>query len=183
MNFSELSANQKFDVTSSAYEQVVTMGKEVADKLKSNIQSATEASKTSIDLDVNVDKEKIASQIKEAIASAGNNAGEAIKLDLQINDEQILSNLRSSISKIASGDEPVKVDIDVDGNGLQEKLNSACHDMEIPVDFKIDSEDIASRIKAAVDGITDIELDLKVNTDSVRQAVDENLKKIEPKGR
>lgn len=180
MNFSELSANQKFDVTSSAYEQVVTMGKEVADKLKNNIQSATEASKTSIDLDVNVDKEKIASQIKEAIASAGNNAGEAIKLDLQINDEQLLSNLRSSISKIASGDESVKVDIDVDRNGLQEKLNSACHDMEIPVDFKIDSEDIASKIKAAVDGITDIELDLKVNTDSVRQAVDENLKKIEP---
>lgn len=180
MNFSELSANQKFDVTSSAYEQVVTMGKEVADKLKNNIQSATEASKTSIDLDMNVDKEKIASQIKEAIASAGNNAGEAIKLDLQINDEQLLSNLRSSISKIASGDEPVKVDIDIDRNGLQEKLNSACYDMEIPVDFKIDSEDIASKIKAAVDGITDIELDLKVNTDSVKQAVDENLKKIEP---
>ena len=180
MNFSELSANQKFDVTSSAYEQVVTMGKEVADKLKNNIQSATEASKTSIDLDVNVDKEKIASQIKEAIASAGNNTGEAIKLDLQISDEQLLSNLRSSISKIASGDEPVKIDIDVDRNGLQEKLNTACHDMEIPVDFKIDSEDIASRIKTAVDGITDVELDLKVNTDSVRQAVDENLKKIEP---
>lgn len=80
MSFSDLSANQKFDVTSSAYEQVVTMGKEVADKLKSNIQSATEAFKISIDLDVNVDKEKIASQIKEAIASAGNNAGEAIKL-------------------------------------------------------------------------------------------------------
>lgn len=180
MSFSDLSANQKFDVTSSAYEQVVTMGKEVADKLKSNIQSATEASKTSIDLDVNVDKEKIASQIKEAIAFAGNNAGEAIKLDLQINDEQLLPNLRSSISKIASGDEPVKVDIDVDVNGLQEKLNSACHDMEIPVDFKIDSEDIASKIKAAVDGITDIELDLKVNTDSVKQAVDEKLKKIEP---
>lgn len=180
MNFSDLSTNQKFDVTSSAYEQVVTMGKEVADKLKNNIQSATEASKTSIDLDVNVDKEKIASQIKEAIASAGNNAGEAIKLDLQINNEQLLSNLRSSISKIASDDEPVKIDIDVDRNGLQEKLNTACHDMEIPVDFKIDSEDIASRIKAAVDGITDIELDLKVNSDSVKQAVDENLKKIEP---
>ena len=180
MSFSDLSTNQKFDVTSSAYEQVVTMGKEVAGKLKSNIQSATEASKTSIDLDVNVDKEKIASQIKEAIASTGNNAGEAIKLDLQINDEQLLSNLRSSISKIASGDEPVKIDIDVDRNGLQEKLNTACHDMEIPVDFKIDSEDIASRIKAAVDGITDIELDLKVNIDSVKQAVDENLKKIEP---
>ena len=180
MNFSDLSTNQKFDVTSSAYEQVVTMGKEVADKLKNNIQSATEASKTSIDLDVNVDKEKIASQIKEAIASAGNNAGEAIKLDLQINNEQLLSNLRSSISKIASDDEPVKIDIDIDRNGLQEKFNSACHDMEIPVDFKIDSEDIASRIKAAVDGITDIELDLKVNSDSVKQAVDENLKKIEP---
>lgn len=180
MDFSDLSANQKLNVQTSAYDQVISMGTEIANKLKSNIQSATEASKTTIDLDVNINKDKIVSDIRDAITSASSNSGEAIKLDLQINDEQILSNLRSSISKIASGDEPVKVDIDVDGNGLQEKLNSACHDMEIPVDFKIDSEDIASRIKAAVDGITDIELDLKVNTDSVCQAVDENLKKIEP---
>ena len=47
--------------------------------------------------------------------------------------------------------------------------------MEIPVDFKIDSEDIASKIKAAVNSIVDIELDLSVNTDSVKKAVDEVL--------
>ena len=180
MDFSDLSANQKLNVQTSAYDQVISMGTEIANKLKSNIQSATEASKTTIDLDVNINKDKIVSDIRDAITSASSNSGEAIKLDLQINDEQLLSNLRSSISKLATGDEPVKVDIDVDRNGLQEKLNSTCHDMEIPVDFKIDSEDIASKIKAAVDGITDIELDLKVNTDSVKQAVDENLKKIEP---
>ena len=52
--------------------------------------------------------------------------------------------------------------------------------MEIPVDFKIDSEDITSKIKAAVDNIQDIELDLKVNTDSVREAVNKSIDRIEP---
>ena len=94
---------------------------------------------------------------------------------MKFNQEELLSNLRSAINKIATGDEPVKVDIDVDKNGLQEKLNAACHDMEIPVDFKIDSEDIASKIKAAVNSIADIELDLSVNTDSVKKAVDESI--------
>ena len=58
---------------------------------------------------------------------------------------------------------------------FKEKLNAACHNMEIPVDFKIDSEDIASKIKAAVNSIADIELDLSVNTDSVKKAVDESI--------
>lgn len=180
INASDMTGKQKFEMTDSAYSYVIDIAKDMSDKLNQNIQLATDASKTSIDLDVNINADKITSDIRQAIENAGASTGEALNLDLQIDNEQLISNLRTSISKIASGDEPVKIEIDVDKNGLQEKLNAACHDMEIPVDFKIDAENIASKIKSAVDSITDIELDLKVNTDSVREAVDESIKKVEP---
>lgn len=124
--------------------------------------------------------EKISEDIRNSIKSASTGTGEALNLDLDINSEQLLTNLRTAIEKLGTRDEPVKVDIDVDKASLQEKLNAACKDMEIPVDFKIDSEDIASKIKAAVDNIQDIELDLKVNTDSVREAVNKSIDRIEP---
>ena len=180
INASDMTGKQKFEMTDSAYSYVIDIAKDMSDKLSQNIQLATDASKTSIDLDVNINADKITSDIRQAIENAGASTGDALNLDLQIDNEQLISNLRTSISKIASGDEPVKIEIDVDKNGLQEKLNAACHDMEIPVDFKIDAEDIASKIKSAVDSITDFELDLKVNTDSVREAVDESIKKVEP---
>lgn len=180
INASDMTGKQKFEITDSAYSYVIDIAKDMSDKLNQNIQLATDASKTSIDLDVNINADKITSDIRQAIENAGASTGEALNLDLQIDNEQLISNLRTSISKVASGDEPVKIEIDVDKNGLQEKLNAACHDMEIPVDFKIDAEDIASKIKSAVDSITDIELDLKVNNDSVREAVDESIKKVEP---
>lgn len=163
------------NIDSRAWDSVINMASKMESALKTSISEATEIGKTTVDLDVNINSEEISSQIREAIGSASASAGEALNIDLKFNQEELLSNLRSAISKIAMGDEPVKVDIDVDKNGLQEKLNAACHDMEIPVDFKIDSEDIASKIKAAVNQITDIELDLSVNTDSVKKAVDDSI--------
>lgn len=163
------------NVDSRAWDSVINMASKMESALKHSILEATEIGKTTIDLDVNINSEQITSQIREAISSASASAGEALNIDLKFNQEELLSNLRSAINKIATGDEPVKVDIDVDKNGLQEKLNAACHDMEIPVDFKIDSEDIASKIKEAVNSIADIELDLSVNTDSMKKAVDESI--------
>ena len=168
------------NIDSRAWDSVINMASKMESALKHSISEATEIGKTTIDLDVNINSEQINSQIREAISSASASAGEALNIDLKFNQEELLSNLRSAINKIATGDEPVKVDIDVDKNGLQEKLNAACHDMEIPVDFKIDSEDIASKIKAAVNSITDIELDLSVNTDSVKKAVKGSVNEIEP---
>ena len=163
------------NVDSRAWDSVINMASKMESALKQSISEATEIGKTTVDLDVNINSEQITSQIREAISSASASAGEALNIDLKFNQEELLSNLRSAINKIVTGDEPVKVDIDVDKNGLQEKLNAACHDMEIPVDFKIDSEDIASKIKAAIEKITDIELDLNVNTDSMKKAVNESI--------
>lgn len=167
-------------VDSKAWESVVGIGAKMETALRQSITDATQQGKTTVDLDVNVNVEKISEDIRNAIKSASAGTGEALNLDLDINSEQLLTNLRTAIEKLGTRDEPVKVDIDVDKASLQEKLNAACKDMEIPVDFKIDSEDIASKIKAAVDNIQDIELDLKVNTDSVREAVNESIDRIEP---
>ena len=167
-------------VDSKAWESVVGIGAKMETALRQSITDATQQGKTTFDLDVNVNAEKISEDIRNAIKSASAGTGEALNLDLDINSEQLLSNLRTAIEKLGTRDEPVKIDIDVDKASLQEKLNAACKDMEIPVDFKIDSEDIASKIKAAVDNIQDIELDLKVNTDSVREAVNKSIDRIEP---
>ena len=176
---SNMSAQQKSDIGNSAYMEVLEVGKNLQNSLKENIVQATEASKTTIKLDVKIDKEQIASDIRQAIESASAGAGEAIKLNLDINEEQLLSNLQSSIRKLTTGDESVKVEIDVDKSDLQNKLNEACKEMQIPVQFKIDSDEIASQIKAAVDKITNIELDLKVNTNNIKQAVDDAIKEPE----
>lgn len=167
-------------VDTKAWESVVGIGAKMETALRQSITDATQQGKTTVDLDVNVNAEKISEDIRNAIKSASTGTGEALNLDLDINSEQILTNLRTAIEKLGTRDEPVKVNIDVDKASLQEKLNAACKDMEIPVDFKIDSEDITSKIKAAVDNIQDIELDLKVNTDFVREAVNESIDRIEP---
>ena len=167
-------------VDSKAWESVVGIGAKMETALRQSITDATQQGKTTVDLDVNVNAEKISEDIRNAIKSASTGTGEALNLDLDINSEQLLTNLRTAIEKLGTRDEPVKIDIDVDKASLQEKLNAACKYIEIPVDFKIDSENIASKIKAAVDNIQDIELDLKVNTDSVREAVNESIDRIEP---
>lgn len=178
---SNMTAQQKGEINNSAYVEVLEMSKNLQNNLQKNIVEATEAAKTTIKIDVQLDKEKIAADIRNAIECASSGAGEAIKLNLDINEEQLLSNLQSAIRKLTTGDESVKVEIDVDKSDLQSKLNEACKEMQIPVQFKIDADEIASKIKAAVDKITDIELDLKVNTNNVKQAVDDAVKdKITP---
>ena len=178
---SNMTAQQKGEVNNSAYAEVLEMSKNLQNSLQKNIMDATEAAKTTIKIDVQLDKEKIAADIRSAIESASSGAGEAIKLNLDINEEQLLSNLQSAIRKLTTGDESVKVEIDVDKSDLQNKLNEACKELQIPVQFKIDADEIASQIKAAVDKITDIELDLRVNTNSVKQSVDDAIKdKISP---
>lgn len=143
----------------------------VMQSLQKNIQSAQEAAKTTIDLDVNVNADKITSDIKEAIQNAGSNAGDAMNVDLKVNDEQLTLNLREAISKIATSDGPVKVDLQVNKESLQSDLNLALTDLDLPVHFKIDADALAEELRAAVNKITDVKVDLHVNTDTIRTDV------------
>lgn len=109
----DMDAQTKAGVNDFAWEQTSTAANMLMQSLQKNIQTAAEAAKTTIDLDVNVNADKITSDIRDAVQNAGNGAGDAMDVDLKVNDEQLTSNLREAIAKIATGDEPVKIDLKV----------------------------------------------------------------------
>lgn len=163
-----MDAQTRANVDEFAWQQTSAASDMIMQSLQKNIQSAQEAAKTTIDLDVNVNADKISSDIRDAIQNAGNGAGDAMDVDLKVNDEQLTSNLREAIAKIAIGDEPVKIDLQVNKESLQSDLNLALTDLDIPVHFKIDADALAEELRAAVNQITDIKIDLHVNTDSIK---------------
>ena len=167
----DMDAQTRANVDEFAWKQTTAASDMVMQSLQKNIQSAQETAKTTIDLDVNVNTDKITSDIKEAIQNAGSNAGDAMNVDLKVNDEQLISNLREAISKIATGDEPVKIDLQVNKESLQSDLNLALTDLDLPVHFKIDADALAEELRAAVNKITDVKVDLHVNTDTIKTDV------------
>lgn len=167
-----MTAEQLTGISDSAAEQVVAIAAKLKESLQSNIMGASEAAKTTIDLDVNVNTDKISSDIRSAVENAGNQAEGALKVNMEVNEEQLVSKIREALSSLATGEEPVKVNLQVNKESLQEDLNLALNEMDLPVHFKIDAEEIESQIRAAVESIQDMEIDLRVNTRDIQNDVD-----------
>lgn len=167
-----MTAEQLTGISDSAAEQVVAIAAKLKESLQSNIMGASEAAKMTIDLDVNVNTDKISSDIRSAVENAGNQAEGALKVNMEVNEEQLVSKIREALSSLATGEEPVKVNLQVNKESLQEDLNLALNEMDLPVHFKIDTEEIESQIRAAVEGIQDMEIDLRVNTRDIQNDVD-----------
>lgn len=167
-----MTAEQLTGISDSAAEQVVAIAAKLKESLQSNIMGASEAAKTTIDLDVNVNTDKISSDIRSAVENAGNQAEGALKVNMEVNEEQLVSKIREALSSLATGEEPVKVNLQVNKESLQEDLNLALNEMDLPVHFKIDTEEIESQIRAAVESIQDMEIDLRVNTRDIQNNVD-----------
>ena len=167
-----MTAEQLTGISDSAAEQVVAIAAKLKESLQSNIMGASEAAKTTIDLDVNVNTDKISSDIRSAVENAGNQAEGALKVNMEVNEEQLVSKIREALSSLAIGEEPVKVNLQVNKKSLQEDLNLALNEMDLPVHFKIDAEEIESQIRAAVESIQDMEIDLRVNTRDIQNDVD-----------
>lgn len=175
ISYADMDSQMKQSVDEFAWKQASDSAELIMKNLKNNIQQASEINKTAIDLDVNVNTEKITADIRNAIKSAGAMTGEPIPIDLKINEEQLVSSLRSAINRLASGDEPVKANIQVDKDSLKSELQAALFDVELPVDIKVDADSLADEIRAAVNSITDLEVDLHVNTNAVRDEVDNTV--------
>lgn len=165
-----MTAEQLTGISDSAAEQVVAIAAKLKESLQSNIMGASEAAKTTIDLDVNTDK--ISSDIRSAVENAGNQAEGALKVNMEVNEEQLVFKIREALSSLATGEEPVKVNLQVNKESLQEDLNLALNEMDLPVHFKIDTEEIESQIREAVESIQDMEIDLRVNTRDIQNDVD-----------
>ena len=167
----ELKGSEFTAMSDSIAQEVLSSATKMKDALQTNIMSATEANKSTIQLDVEVNTEKIASDIRSAIQNAGTESGEAINVDLKINEEEIVSKLRSSISQLSTGDEPVKVDLKINEESLKSNLTAALTDIDIPVNFKVDAEEIESQIRSAIESIKDVNIDVHVNADTLRESV------------
>lgn len=175
ISYADMDSQMKQSVDEFAWKQASDSAELIMKNLKNNIQQASEISKTTIDLDVNINTDKITSDIRNAIKNAGNMAEEPVPIELKINEEQLISSLRSAINKIASGDEAVKVDVQVNKDSLKSELQDALSDVELPVDIKVDADSLTDEIRAAVNSITDLEVDLHVNTNAVRDEVDNTV--------
>lgn len=167
-----MTAEQLTGISDSVAEQVVAIAAKLKESLQSNIMGASEAAKTTIDLDVNVNTDKISSDIRSAVENAENQAEGALKVNMEVNEEQLVSKIREALSSLATGEDPVKVNLQVNKESLQEDLNLALNEMDLPVHFKIDTEEIESQIRAAVESIQDMEIDLRVNTRDIQNDVD-----------
>ena len=167
----ELKGSEFTAMSDSIAQEVLSSATKMKDALQTNIMSATEANKSTIQLDVEVNTEKIASDIRSAIQNAGTESGEAINVDLKINEEEIVSKLRSSINQLSTGDEPVKVDLKINEESLKSNLTAALTDVDIPVNFKVDAEEIESQIRSAIESIKDVNIDVHVNADTLRDSV------------
>lgn len=168
----DMTPEQFSGIKADAFDEVISMANQMRERLQQNIETASEGVKNTYDLDVDINTEKIVSDIRNAIQSATSGAEDAVKINVKINDEELLSQMKSAISQLATGDEPVQVDVQVNKQSLEADLEVALKDVELPIKFKIDSEQMAADIQAAVNQITDIEINLRVNTDSLRSSVE-----------
>ncbi len=167
-----MTPEQLLGISESAIESASDAARKLVDTFQNNFNSSLDESKQKFNLDIDIDAEKIASDIRAALQSATTSLEDALNIKLKLNDEEISNNIRNAIRQVTNGDEPVQVDIQVNKESLQADLNAALTDIDLPINFKIDPAEIEADIRAAVNNITDIELDLRVNATDIRQDID-----------
>lgn len=170
LSFDDMSDLQRSEISSSVYEQVADMSKKIKESLEQNIQAATEDSKSTFDLDVDINTEKIISDIRSALQTASGSVDDALNVNLKLNDEEIATDLRSAIAKISgNSDDPIAIalDIQVNKESLQSDLNTALNDLDLPINFNVDAAQLESDIRKAIDNM-DIDINVKVNTNGTQ---------------
>lgn len=170
---SDMTPQQLIGVSDDAFQHVVDMAQNIRDKLVQNLNDATEKSKTTFDLDIEINSEKIIADIRNALSQI--NSGEAVKISLDIDKNEIETQIRSAIQSISSTNTPLDIDINIDKQSIEADLKAALHNIDLPIQFKIDASDIESQIKAAVSAINDIQIDVHVNADDIRNEIMQGL--------
>lgn len=170
---SDMTPQQLIGVSDDAFQHVVDMAQNIRDKLVQNLNSATEKSKTTFDLDIEINSEKIVADIRNALSQI--NSGEAVKISLDIDKSEIETQIRSAIQGISSTNTPLDIDINIDKQSIEADLKAALHNIDLPIQFKIDASDIESQIRAAISAINDIQIDVHVNADDIRNEIMQGL--------
>ncbi|MCD8397940.1 MAG: phage tail tape measure protein [Lachnospiraceae bacterium] len=161
---SDLSAEDLVGLSEDSYSKVYETIQNIGNLLQTSIQTASESAKTTFDLNVNIDTAKIISDIQNAFKTASSSLGDALDIQLNINEDEIVTAVRNAIDRVITGDDPVEITVQVNKQSLQDDLNAALTGMDLPISFNIDAAQLESEIRAALASITDISIDLHVDT-------------------
>lgn len=176
INFSDMTSDQQFKVTDQAYADIVSSTNTMIKNLQSNINSASDAIKTEFNIDVKVNTDNIISDIKNALNQV--NTSEPIKINLDINQNEIETQIRNAIQGISASDTPINIKLDVNKQSIEDDIRASLGDVDLPIQFKVDTVDLESQIRQAISAIDDVELDVHINTDTlsseIRQQFDNN---------
>ena len=172
----DLGADQLLGISDSVYVEVLNSANELKNKLEQSLSAAAENAKTTIDLDVAINSDKIVTDIRSALQTASATVGDGVDIRLNLGEEDIIAKMRSAINRVSNGDEPLHLDVHIDKTQIQTELNTALKDLDLPVHFNVDEKQLETELKEAVSKITDIDVQVHVNTDNiqseVREAVD-----------
>ena len=106
ISFKDLSAENQADLTDEVYAKVIDSARNMPDVIQSNIRRAIETASNQIDLDININEQKIISDIRAAITAASKVTYDAVDIKLDINTDNIKDEITKKIKGLNQGNLP-----------------------------------------------------------------------------
>lgn len=175
LSFDDMTPKQQFDIKEQAYGDIVPMFNRMMDSLKANINSASDELKSEFEIDVKVNKDSIISDIRSAVSEAASASDEPVKIKVDLDKSEIETEIRNAIQGVSADDSPVKIKVDIDKADIEADLQAAVGGIELPVQFRVDASDIESQVRAAVAGISNLTVNVQVNTTGLGNQIQQGL--------
>ena len=106
ISFKDLSAENQADLTDEIYEKIIDSAGKMPQVIQSNIQRAIETASQQVDLDININEEKIINDIRHAISDASKVTYDAVDIKLDVKTDGIKDEISKKIKSLSQGDVP-----------------------------------------------------------------------------
>ena len=149
-------------------------------EIEKKLQTITkEDSQSALNLDLNIDTNQITTDIRNAVKNAAAYLDDDINIRLNIDKDEMLTNLRTAIKSITNDGQAINLDININKQTLQTEINSAIKDIDIPVKLNIDSSDIISNLRQAIDPLSNEKIKVHIDTDIKNDTDISNIGKVD----
>ena len=149
-------------------------------EIKKKLQTISkEDSQSALNLELNIDTNQITTDIRNAVKNAAAYLDDDINIRLNIDKEEMLTNLRTAIKSITNDGQAIDLGININKQTLQTEINSAIKDIDIPVKLNIDSSDIISNLRQAIDSLSNEKIKVHIDTDIKNDTDISNIGKVD----
>ena len=106
ISFKDLSAENQADLTDEIYQKITKSAQDLPNVIQNNIKKAIEKASNQVDLDININQEKIIKDIRNAIANASKATYDAVDIKLKIDVKNIKNEIGNKIKTLSKGNLP-----------------------------------------------------------------------------